>query len=350
VPRRGLERRGDAPRKRVIVIGAGLAGLVAAFELHRQGHEPVVLEAQNRVGGRVLTLRNLAPGLYAEAGAMRIPRVHELTLAYCRLFGLLMRPFVMDNPRTYVYLAGRRMRVEEADRDPHRLPFELSPSERGRTHLELWNEATSEIRELYGREGEAALARIGADYDRYSLREFLKLRGFSEGAIELYGLLSFREANMNASVVEQLREIVGRAFEDMQEIAGGMDRLPEAFYRSLRPHALFGAQVHAVEQDAGSVTAHFRTRAGEFSETGDHAICTLPFGILRHLDFRPALSLGKYRAIRNLNYNPSTKILLSFAAASGSTTTGSWVERRPPTCRSGASSTPLTAIPTSGAA
>ena len=72
----------------------------------------------------------------------------------------------------------------------------------------------------------------------------------------------------------------------------------------------FGAQVHAVEQDAGSVTVHFRTRAGEFCETGDHAVCTLPFGLLRHLDFRPPLSLGKYRAIRNLNYNPSTKILL----------------------------------------
>ena len=69
----GLEPR-DEPPKRVLVIGAGLAGLVAAYELKRQGHEVVVLEAQNRVGGRVYTLRTLAPGLYAEAGAMRIPR------------------------------------------------------------------------------------------------------------------------------------------------------------------------------------------------------------------------------------------------------------------------------------
>ncbi|MFD2354188.1 FAD-dependent oxidoreductase [Nonomuraea ferruginea] len=49
------------PRKRVLVIGAGMAGLVAAYELMRQGHEPVVLEAQQRVGGRVLTLRDFAP-------------------------------------------------------------------------------------------------------------------------------------------------------------------------------------------------------------------------------------------------------------------------------------------------
>ncbi len=47
-----------------------------------------MLEAQHRVGGRVKTIRDFAPGLYAEAGAMRIPRVHDLTLAYCELFGL----------------------------------------------------------------------------------------------------------------------------------------------------------------------------------------------------------------------------------------------------------------------
>jgi monoamine oxidase len=92
----GLEDRGGV-RKRVIVIGAGIAGLVAGYELKQQGHDVVILEAQDRVGGRVYTLRNFAPGLYAEAGAMRIPRVHDLTLGYCELFGLEMRPFVMGN-------------------------------------------------------------------------------------------------------------------------------------------------------------------------------------------------------------------------------------------------------------
>ena len=76
----------------MIIIGGGIAGLVAAFELGRQGHEPLVLEAQHRVGGRVRTIRDFAPGLYAEAGAMRIPLVHDLTLAYCDLFGLRAAP------------------------------------------------------------------------------------------------------------------------------------------------------------------------------------------------------------------------------------------------------------------
>jgi monoamine oxidase len=98
VPEHGLEPRG-AEGKRVVVIGAGLAGLVAGYELKRLGHEVVILEAQNRVGGRVHTLRSFGPGLYAEAGAMRIPRAHALTIRYCEEFGLPLRPFVMGNPK-----------------------------------------------------------------------------------------------------------------------------------------------------------------------------------------------------------------------------------------------------------
>ncbi|WP_020389492.1 flavin monoamine oxidase family protein [Kribbella catacumbae] len=305
----GLEPR-PGLRKRVVIIGAGMAGLVAGFELARQGHEPVILEAQNRVGGRIYTLRSFAPGLYAEAGAMRIPRVHRLTLEYCHLFGLQLRPFVMDNPRAPVYLAGRRMTLEQLDRDPSLIPFELAAHERGRTYAELWAEATREVRELYEQKGEAAHTILGRLYDQYSIRDFLKQQGFSEGAVELFGVLSYREANLGASVVEQLREILGRAFEDMQEIAGGMDLLPNAFYQRLRRQVRLGAQVVAVDQNADHVTVHYKTASGTYAESGDYCICTVPFGVLRHLDFVPHLSKGKYRAIRSLNYNPSTKILL----------------------------------------
>jgi monoamine oxidase len=287
-----------------------MAGLAAGFELVRQGHDPVILEGQSRVGGRVYTLRDFAPGLYAEAGAMRIARIHRLTLAYCQLFGLELRPFVMENPHALVYIAGKRWTYEQVNREPDLLGFDLHEQERGRTYEQLWHEATREIRELYQREGPAALKRISADYDRYSIRDFLLQRGFSEGALELYGLMSFREANMNAAVTEQFREIVGHAFEDMQEIVGGMDQLPQAFYRHLATRLRFGAHVQAVTQDADSVTVHYRNRAGTYSETGDYVVCTVPFGLLRHLDFQPPLARAKYRAIRQLNYNASTKIFL----------------------------------------
>jgi monoamine oxidase len=308
-PLEGLPPR-PGRRLRVLVLGAGMAGLAAAYELARAGHEPVVLEAQQRVGGRVYTLRGFAPGLYAEAGAMRIPAVHELTLEYCRAFGLRTRPFVMHNPAAPVYLAGRRMTFAQLDADPSLIPFQLSPAERGRTYAQLWDQVTRDVRERWEREGEPAHVAIGHEYDRYSIGDFLRARGLSEGAIELFGIMSYREANLNASVAELFRELLGRAFEDMVEIAGGMDQLPHAFYRPIRQHVRLGAHVVAVEQSEDGVTAHFRTVAGTASESGDYCICTIPFGVLRHLDFRPALSKGKYRAIRSLNYNPSTKILL----------------------------------------
>jgi monoamine oxidase len=305
----GLEPRGG-PSKRVIIIGGGIAGLVAAFELRRQGHEPLVLEAQHRVGGRVRTIRDFAPGLYAEAGAMRIPRVHDLTLAYCDLFGLELRPFVMGNPKTLVHINGQRMTVAEADAHPEQLPFDLADHEKGKTWTQLWNEATSEFREQYEKGGVDSLDSLLHAYDQYSIREFLVMRGFSEGAIELYGVMSFRESNMNAAVVEQLREIVGRSFEDMQEIVGGLDLLPRAFYENLKPYVRFGAAVTAIEQSPDDVTVHYRGPAGRDSVKGDYAICAIPFSVLRDIEvLGTGFSRGKQKAIRELNYNASGKIL-----------------------------------------
>ncbi len=305
----GLEPR-TQPGKRVLILGGGIAGLVAAFELKRQGHEPLVLEAQHRVGGRVQTIRDFAPGLYAEAGAMRIPRVHDLTLAYCDLFGLELRPFVMGNPNTLVYIDGQRMTVEDADRQPDRLPFDLADHEKGKTWSQLWNEATSEFREQYEVGGQESLDSLLHTYDQYSIREFLVMRGFSEGALELYGVMSFRESNMNAAVVEQLREIVGRSFEDMQEIVGGMDMLPRAFYAEIGDNVRFGAEITSIEQSPDDVTVHYRTHSGRYSAKGDYAICALPFSVLREIEVvGQGFSREKQKAIRELNYNASGKIL-----------------------------------------
>jgi monoamine oxidase len=291
-------------------MGAGMAGLVAAFELLRQGHEPIVLEAQNRVGGRVWTCRDFAPGLYAEFGAMRIPRVHDLTLEYCKLFDLRLRPFVMGNPKAIVYLGGVRMTAEEADRDPGRLPFDVAAHERGRSATALWDEAIADIREILRVEGwMAGWEKIVRDYDRYSIEEFLEHRGFSEGAIEMWANLNFVEADLNTAFVEQIREDLGRFYEDMFEVVGGTDLLASAFYEPLQHHIRFGCEVKAVEQDGNAVTVHFKTETGRNRVLGDYAVCALPFSVLRNVEMITPLSRRKQRAIRQLAYSASTKVL-----------------------------------------
>ncbi|HUQ44655.1 MAG TPA: flavin monoamine oxidase family protein [Candidatus Limnocylindria bacterium] len=309
----GFERF-EQPGKRVIIIGAGMAGLVAAYELARAGHDPVILEAQNRVGGRVYTLRKFAPGLYAEAGAMRIPRVHDLTLGYIDQFGLGLRPFVMGNPRGLVYVGGKRMTAEQAGLTPDELGFEVAEQERGRSYGDLWDVATRDLRALVDTEGEAGWERIRIEYDGYSIREFLEAKGFSEGAIEMYGVMNFVESGINNSVMEEFREDFGKAFEDMQEIVGGTDSLPNAFYREIPDRIRFGAEVHAIDQDPDGVTVHFKTEAGRWSERGDYAIVTLPFSVLRQVEVMTPFSREKQRAIRQLNYSASTKILFQVSA------------------------------------
>src|ERR1041385_2228896 len=80
--------------KKIIIIGAGMAGLSAAYELTQLGHNVTVLEARTRPGGRVHTLREpFSDGLYAEEGAARIPQNHDLTLKYVRQFELPLEPF-----------------------------------------------------------------------------------------------------------------------------------------------------------------------------------------------------------------------------------------------------------------
>lgn len=75
--------------QKVIVVGAGIAGLIAAFELMKAGHDVTVLEARMRPGGRVHTLRDeFSDGLYAEAGAFDFSEAYTLLQHYIRLFNL----------------------------------------------------------------------------------------------------------------------------------------------------------------------------------------------------------------------------------------------------------------------
>jgi monoamine oxidase len=200
-----------------------------------------------------------------------------------------------------------RRRIAETNSDD--LGFALAPHERGKTYGELWAAAIKPLLDRVARDGPRAWNWIVEKHDHLSTREFLEASGWSEGAIEMFGLFANQEALMNASFLELFREEVGCFYEDMVQIEGGMDLLPRAFMPALASRIRFGTRVVAIEQDAGGVAVHYRNATRRQAEKGDYAIVTLPFSVLRHIDANPHFSRGKQRAIRQLHYDASAKIL-----------------------------------------
>ncbi|MEP7266244.1 MAG: FAD-dependent oxidoreductase, partial [Saprospiraceae bacterium] len=126
----GLAASGQKTKKKVIVLGAGLAGLTAAWELVQAGHEVIVVEARNRSGGRVQTLREgFTPGLTAEAGAMSFNDNYFNLFRYVKLFNIpyeSLRAPVIRNPggNSIYYLRGKRIVPDNGKID---WPYELKP-------------------------------------------------------------------------------------------------------------------------------------------------------------------------------------------------------------------------------
>src|ERR1700761_6100464 len=129
---------GAPPGASVLVLGAGIAGLVSAYELRKAGYQVQLLEYNSRPGGRNWTLRGgdrytelggftqecrFDPGLYINPGPWRLPYHHRGMLSYCQRLGVPLEPFLQVNYNAYVHssraFGGKPQRLRTVKADYH---------------------------------------------------------------------------------------------------------------------------------------------------------------------------------------------------------------------------------------
>jgi len=293
--------------RKILVLGAGVAGLAAALRLKEQGHDVTALEARNRPGGRIHTLREpFADGQYAEAGAGRIPASHALTLAYVKRFNLELEPF---RPQTgdEVFLWRNVRQVVPAGRDPDLLGLRVNftPREReagfgGLSDLYLG----SVFEDMHGREGQ--WPQLGLErYRDITLGDFLRRQGASSDAVA-YLSFGFEKDSLLDFVNDALSHHVAQKWK----IRGGNDLLPKAMAHALAGQIRYGAVVRRIEQGKEQVHVTFASRARQHVVSADRVICTIPFPVLRDIEVTPAWSEPKGRAIHDLLLGPVARVFI----------------------------------------
>ena len=306
-----LERKGAA--KRVIVIGAGLAGLAAAYELTQSGHDVIVLEAQTRPGGRVQTLREpFSDGLYAEAGAMGFSDSYKHLLRYAKLFDLPIASPAPGKLASLYHLRGKRLKVDPGERVDW--PIELTPEEQqlGRYGI-LQKYALDVLKDIGDPTASYELPSWANKFDQMTFVEFLRSTGASEGAIELLRrTFWFGEGIESSSALNSLLPDLALFFlgQTPYGIQGGSDLLPRAFAAWLREKIYYGAAVVKIAHGPRQVQAVFRQGGSLETLEADDMICTVPFSVLRQIEISPPLSAQKREVIGRLQYGSVTRVFL----------------------------------------
>ena len=299
---------------RVVILGAGLSGMTAAYELGKAGFDCRVLEARARSGGRVFTVRRgtaseepgtaqtstFDEGLYFNAGPMRISHHHHTTLAYCRELQVATEAFVPDCESAYLAqtrgpLAGRRIRLREARADFDGYIAELLSKSLSQAQLDQPLTAEDRDRVL------AYLRSLGA------LDETGQYRGSSR-----------RGADAPVAMRDLFGGIPGFYVQTdwssqptMMQVAGGMDRLPAALAARLGNRITYRAAVREIRQSERGVWVIYADGQGRLRRIdADYCISTIPLPVLT--DIEKDVSQPVQAAIAAARYDGAGKIGLQF--------------------------------------
>lgn len=361
-----------APRKKVLIVGAGVAGMAAAQLLKQAGHEVVVIEANgSRVGGRVKTFRGIFEdkALHAEAGAMRLPDFHPMVLALADKLGLKRRLFYNADvtpgaaatgdmpPVTYRSFTGETW--SNGDNGAKYAPF-LPPEANFRTKIAVngaqstrsaYAKSPKSVNSTFGTALDsttsaavtkafkkvtvpdgpiagqlAAWARVFQKYDGYSTHRYLiEEVGWDLPTLQAAGTLENMTSRLHYSLIPTLIDhSVISPTNRYWELEGGTDTLTQAMAAPLKGDLRMGRRMTRLVQTATGVRIETTAESGDEESCdgaptdptevfeGDYAIITIPFSALRFCDIQPLMSYRKRRAVNELHYDSATKVLLEF--------------------------------------
>jgi monoamine oxidase len=331
-----LKLEGDPKGASVLVLGAGLAGLVAAYELKKAGYKVQVLEYNDRLGGRCWTLRggdtytelggftqrcDFDKGLYFNGGPWRIPYHHRGILDYCKRFNVALEPFVHVNHNAYIHakdaLGGRPQRYRHVEADFQGYVGELLAKALNKDQLVA--DVTREDKEKL-LEALRAWGALDPNYAYARGRQSSDRRGYDKD--QGGGLSGEPEFSQPIGLSDILNMKLWSEFGSRHEYeyqamlfqpVGGMDMIARAFAREVGNLVRFNAKITAIKQDGNGVTAVFEdTKRPGRAQTAraDWCICTIPLTILSQIQMDVGAPMRA--AISAVPYATSLKVGLQF--------------------------------------